>query len=65
VALLGIWNWRGTNEQGGKTALPEWESVALNGRQVYVIFGSDAMLKSQVHTALARLKSFLEVRANG
>ncbi|MDP9373756.1 MAG: DUF3854 domain-containing protein, partial [Chloroflexota bacterium] len=22
VALLGVWNWRGTNEHGGKTALP-------------------------------------------
>ena len=62
MALLGVWNWRGTNEQGGKTALPEWESVAFNGRQVYLIFDSDAMLKPQVHTALSRLKAFLEVR---
>src|SRR5829696_5656680 len=35
VALLGVWNWRGTNQYGGKMALPEWESVALNGRKVY------------------------------
>ena len=62
VALLGVWNWRGTNELGGKTSLPDWEAVALNGRQIYVIFDSDVMLKPQVHAALARLKAFLEAR---
>jgi hypothetical protein len=62
VALLGVWSWRGTNEQGGKTALPEWEHIALNDRKVYIVFDSDVMLKSQVHAALARLKAFLEVR---
>jgi hypothetical protein len=65
VALLGIWNWRGTNEQGGKTALPEWELIALSGRQIYIIFDSDVTLKPRVHAALARLRAFLEVRANG
>jgi len=62
IALIGVWNWRGTNEYGGKTALPEWESVALNDREVYIIFDSDVMLKQEVHAALARLKAFLEVR---
>ena len=62
VALLGVWNWRGTNELGGKVSLPDWEAVALNGRQVYVIFDSDVMLKPQVHAALARFKPFLESR---
>lgn len=62
VALLGVWSWRGTNEDGGKVALPAWESVALNGRQVYVAFDSDAMLKPQVHAAMERLGSFLESR---
>ena len=62
VALLGVWNWRGTNELGGKTSLPDWEAVALNSRQVYVIFDSDVMLKPQVHAALTRLKPFLESR---
>ncbi len=62
VAILGVWNWRGTNELGGKTSLPDWEVVALNGRQVYVIFDSDVMLKPQVQAALARLKPFLESR---
>ncbi len=62
IALLGVWNWRGTNEHGGKTVLPEWEHVALNGRQVYIAFDSDIMLKPQVYAALARLKAFLEAK---
>jgi Domain of unknown function (DUF3854) len=62
IALLGVWNWRGKNEQDGKVALPEWESVALNGRQVYVCFDSDVMVKPEVHAALSRFKPFLEHR---
>jgi Domain of unknown function (DUF3854) len=62
ITLIGVWNWRGTNEYGGKTALPEWEYVALNDRQVYIVFDSDVMLKQQVYAALARLKTFLESR---
>jgi hypothetical protein len=62
VSLLGVWNWRGTNERGGKMALPEWELIALNDRQVYIVFDSDVMLKPQVHVALVRLKHFLEVK---
>jgi len=62
VALIGVWNWRGTNEHGGKTALSEWESVALNDRKVYIVFDSDVMEKREVYAALCRLKSFLESR---
>ena len=63
VALLGVWNWRGSNGRGGKVALPEWEYVALNGgREVYVVFDSDVMLKPGVHAAMVRLKAFLETR---
>jgi Domain of unknown function (DUF3854) len=62
VALIGVWNWRGTNEHGGKTALAEWEYVALNGREVYIVFDSDVMEKREVHAALSRLKEFLERR---
>ena len=62
VALLGVWAWRGTNDEGGKVALAAWEHVALNGRPVYVAFDSDVMLKPQVHEALARLAAFLKLR---
>jgi putative DNA primase/helicase len=62
VALLGVWNWRGSNAHGGKVALPDWESVALNGRAVYIVFDSDIAEKRAVRAALIRLKAFLESR---
>lgn len=67
IAVLGVWNWRGTNEWGGKTALPDWESIALQdgygaGREVYIVFDSDVMTKRPVYLALVRLKAFLESR---
>jgi hypothetical protein len=62
VAVLGVWNWRGRNADGGLTALADWEVIALNERQVYIVFDSDVMTKPQVHAALARLKAFLEAR---
>jgi putative DNA primase/helicase len=63
IALLGVWNWRGSNDKGGKTALPEWEAVALNdGRRVYIVFDSDVATKPEVRQALDRLKGFLEAK---
>ena len=62
VALIGVWAWRGTNLKGGKIALPEFESIALNDREVYVVFDSDVMTKESVHSALARLSEFLKTR---
>jgi len=62
VALLGVWNWRGSNDAGGTTALADWDSIALNERTIYVVFDSDVMVKPEVHAALARLKGFLESR---
>ena len=40
IALLGVWNWRGTDEHGGKAALPDWDSIALNDRPGYIVFDS-------------------------
>ena len=62
IALLGVWNWRGTNERGGKTSLPEWEDIALNGREVYIVYDSDVMTKRTVKAALGRVASWLEYR---
>lgn len=67
LGLIGTWNWRGTNEFGGKSALPDWDSIALKdrrnkGRKVYVCYDSDVMVKPQVHQALARLSAFLKQR---
>lgn len=60
--MLGVWNWRGTNGHGGKVALPDWESIALNGRVIFIAFDSDVMIKPSVSRALERLKGFLERR---
>ncbi len=67
IALAGTWNWRGTNEHGGKAALPDWDSISLkgarnDGRQVYLCFDSDVMLKPEVNQALVRLSGFLKQR---
>jgi len=67
VAVLGVWNWRGSNEWGGKAALPDWETIAFKGlgdvgREVYIAFDSDAMTKPSVFLALTRLKPFLASR---
>jgi hypothetical protein len=63
VALLGVWNWRGSTPDGKSTAaLPDWEMIPLKGRSVYIAFDSDVMLKPEVHEALVRLKGFLELR---
>jgi P4 family phage/plasmid primase-like protien len=61
-ALLGVWNWRGSNPADGRTALADWELVALEGRPVYLAFDSDATAKPQVRAALQRLGRFLESR---
>lgn len=62
IALLGVWNWRGTNTSGGTVALADWETIALNGRRVYLAFDSDAMTKNAVRNALGRLAAFLTAR---
>lgn len=41
VALLGVWNWKGTNGRGGKVVLSEWDYIALNGdRPVSIVYDS-------------------------
>lgn len=60
VALLGVWNWKGTNTLGGRTALPEFHDIAWNdGRRVYVAYDSDVMTNPNVHTALADIGDYL------
>ena len=62
VDLLGVWSWRGRNESDGLVAIPDWEYVALNGRQTVIAFDSDVMLKSEVYGALRRLAGVLKLR---
>jgi len=62
IALLGVYNWRGTNEKGGTVALADWELVALNGRTVYICYDSDILDKPMVKQAMERLAAFLVAR---
>jgi hypothetical protein len=62
IDLLGVWNWRGRNGDGGLTALADWEDVALNDRVVYLAFDSDLMQKHEVRAALDRFAVFLRKR---
>lgn len=59
IGLQGVYGWRGTNAQGGKVALPDWEHIALNKRNVLIAFDSDVMSKASVRDALERLSGFL------
>lgn len=59
VALPGVWSWRGRNEHGGKTAVPDWHDVALNGRRVVLAFDSDVVVKPAVRRALSELAAYL------
>jgi len=62
INLNGVWGWKGRNPAGGKTALPDWDAAALNGRSVVLAFDSDVTSKPEVAKALGRLKNFLELR---
>jgi hypothetical protein len=60
VALLGVTNWRGTNANGGKTPLICWQSIALNGRTVYITFDSDSATNLMVLRQAVALGEYLE-----
>jgi len=62
IGVTGVYGWRGLNDLGGKTALADFESIAFNGRQIYLVFDSDSFSKPEVHTALARFGEYLKHR---
>jgi hypothetical protein len=62
IGVQGVYGWRGTNAHGGKAVLPDWEYIALNGRDVVLAFDSDCMTKAAVRDALDRLSAFLQQR---
>jgi hypothetical protein len=62
IALSGVWAWRGSNKEGGNTALAGWHDVALNDRQVYIIFDNDTMRLPAVRAALEALHDYLTSR---
>ena len=62
ISLSGVWNWRGKNSEGGNVALPDWEDIAIKGREIRIVFDSDAASNDSVITAEKRLTQFLEGR---
>jgi Domain of unknown function (DUF3854) len=59
ISLIGVWMSR---KPRSAELLPCFDSVALRGRRVYVVFDSDVMHKPEVALALERLVSDLEDR---
>lgn len=59
VALPGVWSWLGRNNSGGKTAVPDFHDIALNGRRVILAFDGDVARKAAVGKALDALADYL------
>ncbi len=63
VSINGVNGWRGTNDRGGKTALADWNDIALNGRRVILAFDGDVARKPPVRKALLALADYLESKS--
>ena len=59
VALNGIYGFRGKNSLGGITIQADFDSIALNERQVFVTYDSDIAINAQVYKAQNRLLEHL------
>ncbi len=59
IDITGIWNWRGRNRYGGTTVLPDFDSIALNGRPVNLAPDSDVATNPAVKQGATRLGAFL------
>jgi hypothetical protein len=59
INLAGVWSWRGRNERGGKTALPDWNDVGITGSMFVLAFDNDVLVKPEVYAALTALRSYL------
>lgn len=59
INLNGVWGWRGTNVTQGKTALPAFDDIALNGRRCVLLFDSDVRDNDHVKSALRRFRNYL------
>jgi hypothetical protein len=60
IALLGVWNFKGKNTYGGITFLADWDFIALNNRDIRIVFDSDLMNNQQVRQSLKRLIELLQ-----
>jgi phage/plasmid-associated DNA primase len=55
IALAGVWNWRST-----LGTLGDWEDIALKGRNVTVVYDSDAWGNKSVGRAMERIGKWLK-----
>ena len=62
ISLAGVWSWRGINERGGKTALPDWHDINISGSVFVLAFDRDILTKPGVHAALKALRAYLLAR---
>ncbi len=59
IALLGVWNFKGRNAEGGTTILADFDYIAWQEREVRIVFDSDVAEKPEVHQAMDRLRYHL------
>lgn len=60
IALLGVWNFKGKNEFGGTTFLADFDYIALDNRDVRIVFDSDMSRNPNVRAAMERLREHLQ-----
>lgn len=63
IALIGVWNWRTRDGERGSVPIAELDDLPWRGREVYVVFDSDAASKEGVRSAEAALAE--ELRGRG
>jgi Domain of unknown function (DUF3854) len=62
ISIQGVWAWRGTNPTGGTTAIPDFNDIAFNDREVILGFDGDVARKPAVQKALRALADYLGTR---
>ena len=60
IALLGVSSFKGRNIFGGVIFLADWDYIALNARDIRIVFDNDLMQEPAVRKALERLTEYLQ-----
>ena len=59
VGIPGVWSWRGTNAKGGKTALADFDNLAIEGNVFILAYDADMRTNADVNAAALRLAAQL------
>jgi len=62
ISLLGVWNYRGRNENGETGPLEDLNPINVEGREIDIAFDSDVMTNLKVKAALDGLTALLQGR---